>query len=657
MSFIPALLPWQWAVLAAVPIGIILLYFLKLRRQSVSVPSTFLWSKTIEDLHVNSLLQRLRRNLLLLLQLLAIALAALALLRPGVHEDAASTQRKVFLLDSSASMQATDVTPDANRFEQAKRLIGEAIDAMDDRDVAMVIAFSDRTDVLQSFTADRRRLRESLARAQVTSRPTNILEALRAAAGLANPNHAHQAADASDLQPAAALPADLLLYSDGKFTAVQDFDLGNLQPTYVRIGGDEPSNLAIVAFSAERNPESPSQIQAFATVANLGSVAAGTTATLSLDGAFIDAEEVHLEPGDETGLSFVIEAEEAAQLELDLEIDDALSLDNVAYTGISPLRLVHVLVVTPGNPPLDLALTTGQAAAVCNVETVPPDYLSTETYQQRAAAGRDDLIIYDRCAPRQMPQSNTFFIGSLPPEAWQRKAVTNQVLLVDIARSHPIMRYLELFSLLIAEGTALVPPEGATELITAEGGPILAIAPRQGYQDLVLGFELLSAQDDGQAIANTDWQVQRSWPVFVLNLLRHLAGAADVAAMASFQPGQTVSLRTENRHAMVEIQAPDGQRHPLTTSHAGAILFSRAEEIGFYDVRDPSQRLIDRFAVNLFDPQESDLQPVESVLLGYEAVAAADAAVAYRREYWRWILLCMLGVMTLEWWFYTRRLG
>src|SRR5690606_29924409 len=67
MNFLPALLPWQWAVLAAVPIGIILLYFLKLRRQSVSVPSTYLWSKTIEDLHVNSLLQRLRRNLLLLL--------------------------------------------------------------------------------------------------------------------------------------------------------------------------------------------------------------------------------------------------------------------------------------------------------------------------------------------------------------------------------------------------------------------------------------------------------------------------------------------------------------------------------------------------------------------------------------------------------------
>ena len=85
MSWIPTLVPWQWALLAAVPICIVLLYFLKLRREPVEVPSTYLWSRTIEDLHVNSLLQRLRRSLLLFLQLLAVALAAIALFRPGVR--------------------------------------------------------------------------------------------------------------------------------------------------------------------------------------------------------------------------------------------------------------------------------------------------------------------------------------------------------------------------------------------------------------------------------------------------------------------------------------------------------------------------------------------------------------------------------------------
>ena len=52
----------SWFVLAGIPVGIIALYFLKLRRRPVRVPSTILWRRSLEDLHVNSLFQRCGRT-------------------------------------------------------------------------------------------------------------------------------------------------------------------------------------------------------------------------------------------------------------------------------------------------------------------------------------------------------------------------------------------------------------------------------------------------------------------------------------------------------------------------------------------------------------------------------------------------------------------
>src|ERR1043165_784179 len=154
------LAPWQWGLLGLVPPAIIALYFLKLRRLPLEVPSTYLWSRTIEDLHVNSLWQRLRQSLLLFLQLLVVALIALTLLRPGWSGSKLEGKRFVFLIDTSASMGATDLPP--SRLDQAKRQAVDFIEEMEAGAVAMVISFSNVAKVEQAFTDNRRLLRTKI---------------------------------------------------------------------------------------------------------------------------------------------------------------------------------------------------------------------------------------------------------------------------------------------------------------------------------------------------------------------------------------------------------------------------------------------------------------------------------------------------------------
>jgi len=185
--FESALSPFQWVLLGLVPLIIFLLYFLKLRRTPVEVPSTYLWTKALEDIHVNSLWQRLRRNLLMFLQLLLAMLLLLSCLRPGCEGTKLKDDRFVFLIDHSASMSATDMPGGKSRLEVAKEEAIKLIDRMKSSDSAMVISFSDVSRTVQSYTTNPSQLKNRVRSIRQTQRSSDMLEALNAASGLANP--------------------------------------------------------------------------------------------------------------------------------------------------------------------------------------------------------------------------------------------------------------------------------------------------------------------------------------------------------------------------------------------------------------------------------------------------------------------------------------
>jgi hypothetical protein len=674
--------PWAgyalWGGLFAGLLGaIVLLYFLKLKRQPVEVPSTYLWHRTIEDLHVNTIWQRLRQSLLLFLQLLLIALAMAALLRPGWSGQTLLGERVIFLIDTSASMAATDVKP--NRLAVAKERIGEMIDQMGSDQVAMIISFSDVARVEQSFTDSRRDLREALAAVKQTDRLSDLDEALRAASGLANPGRT--AFEADDVQVAEAQPATLYIFSDGAVGAVPDFKLGNLEPIYTPIGtglpedAEQPENVAIVAFSAERNPERPDQTQAFARLQNFGTEDATVELAFHLNGEPIDFAQLTVPADGTAGVEFERGELESAELMLVLQHEDHLALDNRAYVAVNNPRRAKVLVITPRNDALELVLTTEESRKLADVTFQTPDVLPpTDTgaelsetqraYQTAALSGAYDLIIYDQCVPAVMPQANTLIIGAVPPtEGWSAGPVQAKPLIIDVDRTHPLMQLVGLDNVDIVEGFRVDGPPGSTTLIDAavgpetESAPIFVLGPRQGFEDAVMGFELFGFEDDGDFYVNTNWMTRLSFPLFMNNVIAYLGGSRGALANQSVRPGETVTLRTETPVDKAYIRRPDGRTVELLREGQNAFTFTDADLLGFYEMRitpsaeEPEQR----FAVNLFDARESNLTPVNELPIGFEKVAGSAAWKPSRRELWKWILVAALGVLLFEWYVYNKR--
>ena len=663
-----ALTWWQWLILGAIPPLILALYFLKLKRQPLEVPSTYLWHRTIEDLHVNSLWQRLRQSILLFLQLLLIILIMLACLRPNWQGRKLSGDRFIFLVDTSASMSATDLGK--TRLEAAKEQIADLIEQMKSSDSAMIISFSDIPWIEQEFTNNRRRLRRALAEVQPTHRTSNLDEALRYAAGLANPADSRER-ESDVISVADALPATLYIFSDGNVPDVSNFSLGNLDPLYTRMGSDDCENVGIVAFSAERHPENPNRLQIFGRIEhftreNTSEDAAEATVDVEvdvfLDNTLVDAQRVQIREGGTGGFDVSLDNIDSGILKMEIQNSDHLKVDNEAYASVNPSRRAKVLVVSPGNEPLELALETEQVKKVAKITREPPSFLSKPIYGKQAAGGLYDLIIFDQCAPQEMPQSNTLFVGQLPPmDSWGAGEKQEIPQIIDMDRAHPLMQFIEMGNVNILEARPLKPPPGSTILIDsdlvqndAEHSAIFAIAPRDGFEDAVMGFNII---DMAAGEANTDWHIRISFPLFVNNLLRYMGGMAGrFEARTNVKPGKPIVIRTETPATKIDVETPRGERSTIGRGSLGHFTFANTDQIGVYTIREEaSQAVPRRFTVNLFDREESDIWPQPDLEIGHETVKGQLAWEPTRREAWKYVLIIALAILLLEWYVFNRR--
>ncbi len=663
MTWMSALGPWQWMLMGLIPPLIIMLYFLKLRRMPLEVPSTYLWTRTIEDLHVNSIWQKLRNSLLLILQLMVILFLMLSLLRPGCQGDRLEGEYFIFMIDNSASMSATDL-PARDRLTDAKEQVSRMIDQMDIDDKGMMISFSNSSRVLQSYTNNKSQLKQRLKEIELTERPTDISEALLAASALANPANVRSVEDEREFQVAEPVEAQLHIFSDGSFPNVQEFSLGNLQAKYHPIGGYElPDNVGVTAFTISNDVNLTGKMQAFAQFTNASLDERTINISLYINDEIIDARsEVTIDGLGVRSIDFdltalVMDLEEAAAIKLVIDEEDDFMLDNVAYNVVNPPNRARVLLVTDQNPFLRLALETERSKKIADIFIENRNILQEKSYQQEAALGYYDLIIFDQCSPEKMPACNTLFINDVPKgDDWGLGEPQFPTVILDYNTTHPLMSSLSLSRIRIAQSSNVSSPKATVSLMDSTFGSIIAIGPREGFEDCVIGFPLVEYSDSGELLYNTDWGSKLSFPIFVQNILEVLAGGRRFQALKTSQPGDLVQFRTQLATEKVRIVGPGNVDEQVKQGRDKSFVFGKSERSGIYQVQNPEdQKTVKMFAVNLMDPNESRLEVKEKLEIGFEEVEGMAGRVPVRTEYWTWLALVALVFLMVEWLVYNRR--
>jgi hypothetical protein len=698
--------PW-WAglIVLLVPLFILLLYFLKLKRKPLHVPSTFLWKKSIEDLHVNSLFQWLRENVLLLLQILTVVVLLYALMSFQIHGNMVEGKHYILMIDNSASMSATDVAP--NRLELAKKEALKEIDAHTDNDTGMVIVFNSSAEILQSYTHDRSLLSRAVESIRPTQRVTRLEEALSLADSLANPSRSTDDAasrpageDPSKARTYVAtegMPTEVFLYSDGRFPDVSDFNLGNLSVQYLAMG-EAADNVGIVTLNATRDDRAAGRLLVFAQVANYRSEDARVQIELEVlvngqprdiykpeadggDGTVGKRHSVPVDPSKPDGpkrevpgrgiFTFLVsDIDDRSDLVMHARLKDnkdTFPLDDQAWLVVGVIRKARVLVIGPENRPLSAFFDHPATQKVAAVTYLDPGALKDpQKYVQPAREGAWDLVVFDRCAPEKeddMPAANTWFIDEVPPP-WKKADIVKDK--ANILSGPPVKGWDEKSQLLrylsnlheVGIDTAFrfdlkaegVPPRTPRILESDQNTALLFTLSRQSFTDLVQTFAIMS--DDGKF--NTNWPLLANFPLFLRNVIYVLGNVSDAAGEERVQPGDVKTLRPDRAVKKIEVAAPDGGKaETLERKGRPDFSFGNTESVGVYEVRwdGKAQR---NFAVNLLDADESNIQPRTEIHIGQDSITTGQSR-GTPRDTWKWVVLGALALLLLEWYIYNRR--
>lgn len=616
------------ALISALIVGplIVAMYLLKLRREERRVSSTFLWQRMVRDVEANAPWQRLRRNWLLFLQLLLLLLLAVALARPFFLTTGISGRNLIIIIDRSASMAATDVSP--SRLEAARRQAQTLVDQLPEGGRATVIAVGGRMEVVAASTTDRRQLYDAIRSITLdVGGRGDLSQALALATALAAREPDSEVAIISDGN--VEIPADIRVPATVRYFPI----------------GQRAENVAISAMAMQPGPAGQTL---FVQATNYGPASVARRLDLYLDGALFNAYELNLGPDGAPDAIQTVIADVPAQVRVaearlsPAPTSDFLTSDDRAWAVSAAGSGVEVRVVGPGNRFLETALSLlpGITATKATTPTVSGD-------------AAPQITIFDRVVPDTLPTGNLVFIA--PMRSTDLFSVTGVVEfpllrpapIVLEGQAPPLLRNVSVSEVNVLRAMRIETGIWARTLVEGDGSPMLLAGEREGRRIVILAF----------ALQDSDLPLQVAFPLLISNIIGYLAPGSGLDS-SQIAPGQPIAVAVDPAVTAVRVVRPDG-RVDAAQIQGGQAIYADTDALGPYLIEQVRNNQVveqRRFAINLFTPEESRIAPASE--LRVPQISGLQQAVTReqvgRQEIWRWLAAAAILVVIIEWLVYQR---
>ncbi len=614
-----------WALLV---IPIIALHILKPRRVRQTVAAIFLWKEVATPVTAARPWQRLIPSWLLLAQLLAAMLLALSLAEPVRLTPLALAEHTIFVVDGSASMQASDGTP--SRLEGAAERATELRRQVPAGGEASLIFASNNARALVTRSADIGAFDRALEGLEPYDGVGDFDNAFALAAGLNTGDR----------------PTRVVFVSDGGVSP-DSLRFAPAGTRYERVG-ETATNRSITRFSVEPTEEG---LVARIAVKNHGGPAAEQSLRIDVDGVTVDRQTVELDTGQIENLSVRLPPGE--RVEAFLATDDGLALDNRAVATVARRPELSVLHLGPTNAFLDAALAAMDGVTVERVEVSQPDSSEIEVAQLDLVDV--DVVITDRVAvPPELLADNTVPIVAIaPPDGVGPISVTGEIerpILTSVSTESSLVAGLDFSDVLlarsqqidVANAVADADSESAPIALPAETvlganrEPLLVHIRRAGADIVYFTF----------ALDESTLPLQAAFPVLIDRTLTDLAQAALPPARLVVGARLPVDPRVE-----ATVTGPDGTSAAVAPGSGAPV----ADRMGFWTIEQPD-RVPVLVAVN---PETAESAIAPQLDLPFPRGFGESSDPAFRGEIplWRYVVAFLLAVLVAEWLLARRRIG
>lgn len=592
--------PLGLAGLISIPV-ILLMYILKQKRNRQVVSSLILWQRVLMDMQSATPWQKLRKNLLMFLQIAAAALIVLALSGFAINMAGKDKESIILVIDSSLSMSSTDMQP--TRLDAAKSDAIRYVDELSGNTRVSVVSISKSADLLLYASESKSDIKSTIEAIEPTFTHMDAEKAAELLLSLKKQDN----------------QALILLFGDKPVNVGSE----EIQFSDYRKKDD---NYAIIRFTHTNVGE---HISAMSTVRNQSGEDATISVSLYGDETFLDSQLVSIGAGQTRTIWWRDIPDNVRNLLCVIDTDDILEYDNRAYDTVFGGEPAKVLLVTRGNIFLEKVLSLMK-----NVEltrTQPGELTEYKGY---------DLYVFDGIVAENLPQDGNLVIFAPDENKFFQVGGWMDTPLIK-KTDHEIFRYLSNLKFAVGRTRILNKPDWADIVTEYNGNPVIMDGRIGNTRILIFGFNLFE----------TDLPLQPEFPILMSNIVSEYVPASS-SHVTGMLVGDMVEFDLFPDTEKAEVVLPDGSRITIAPPIPPEP-FIETYKPGIYRLEqtNASGTISAPFAVNLADEwllenREAGATVSESDTGFY--VPIKKTGYLLRNP----LLFAVILILLLEWWFY-----